>query len=31
LKYITPSWVNPTPYSKTLNISGKLGDRKSKG
>jgi len=26
-----PSWGNPTPYSKTLDISGKLGVRQSKG
>jgi len=23
LKYVTPSWGNPTPYSKTLINSGK--------
>jgi len=31
LKYVTPSWENPTPYSKKLDISGKYGTRKSKG
>jgi len=31
LKYVTPSWGNPTPYSKTLYIFGKQGARKSKG
>jgi len=27
LKYVTPSWGNPTPYSKTLDISGPLANR----
>jgi len=31
LKYVTPSWGNPNLYSKTLDISGKLGARMNKG
>jgi len=29
LKYVTPFWGNPTPYSKTLNISGNLANRET--
>jgi len=28
LKFVTPSWGNPTRYSETLYISGKIGRQK---
>jgi len=29
-KYVSPSWSNPTPYSKILDISGNKGSQKER-
>jgi len=29
-KYVSPSWGNPTPYSKILDISGNKGRQKER-